>query len=184
MAAEVNTESVFLQKLAVQGNLRVTGLVYYKTSLHYQTRRFRQEVKTIRILSVFAVFVLLSIGGCASYKPEDILPSDESLLQFTDEPVRDIQFSRLIEWYGYNRDHLVLRFNHQKWYALSVLEPCIADVRQARKFRLDTVVSTRLGVLDRVVVDGRTCRINEIRPLDHNAFRESRDRYLASLGDN
>ena len=132
---------------------------------------------------VFACFVLILITGCASFEPESISPSDESLLQYTEQPVRDIQFSRLVEWYGYNRDHLVLRFNHQKWYALSVLEPCVADVRSARNFRLDTVVSTRLGVLDRVIVDGRTCRINEIRPLDHNAFRESREAYLASLGD-
>ncbi|MEM7054790.1 MAG: DUF6491 family protein [Pseudomonadota bacterium] len=134
----------------------------------------------MRLITAFVAVVVVSLGGCAGYEPEDIAPSDESLLQFTDEPVRDLQFSRLFDWYGYNRDYLVLRFNHQKWYALSVLEPCVADVRQVRRLSLDTVVSTRLGVLDRIVLDGRSCRIDEIRLLDHNAFREQRDAYLAS----
>ncbi len=122
----------------------------------------------------------LLIGACASYDPETISPSDESLLKFAEEPVRDLQFSQLMDWYGYNRNYLVLRFNNQRWYAVGVMEPCVTDARQARSLGLNTVVSTRLGVLDRVILDGRSCRIEEIRPLDHDAFRQSRDAYLAS----
>lgn len=134
-----------------------------------------------RVFFIVAATVLVS--GCASYNPDHIAPSDESLLKFTKEPVREVEFSQLVDWYGYNRDYLVLRFNHQKWYALSVLESCVTDVRQVRKLRLETAISRRLGNLDRVVLNGRRCLIDEIRPLDHDAFRESRDAYLASLGD-
>lgn len=130
---------------------------------------------------VFAVIVLTT--GCATYNPDHIAPSDESLLEFTEEPVREVEFSQLLEWYGYNRDYMVLRFNHQKWYALSVLEPCVSDVRQVRKLELETAISRRLGNLDRVILNGHRCLIDEIRPLDHNAFRESREATLAAMAE-
>ena len=137
----------------------------------------------MRFTAPFLFAVCALAAGCATYNPDHIAPSDESLLQFTEEPVREVEFSQLIEWYGYNRDYLVLRFNHQKWYALSVQEPCVSDVRQVRRLELETAISRRLGKLDRVVLNGRRCLIDEIRPLDHNAFRESRDSYLASIAD-
>ena len=137
----------------------------------------------MRFATPFVFAVILLTTGCASYNPDHIAPSDESLLKFTEEPVREVEFSQLVDWYGYNRDYLVLRFNHQKWYALSVLEPCVSDVRQVRKLELETAISRRLGNLDRVILNGRRCLIGEIRPLDHNAFRESRDATLAAMAE-
>ncbi|MEM1081573.1 MAG: DUF6491 family protein [Pseudomonadota bacterium] len=139
-----------------------------------------KPLQTLKL--VLFILGIASLAACAGYDAELISPTDESLLTFTDEPVDEITFSQLVDWYGYNRDYLVLRFNRQQWFALKVMEPCVSDVRQARSLQLDTVLSTRLGLLDRVVVDGRSCRIDELRPLDHDAFRESRDEYLKSLG--
>lgn len=136
-------------------------------------------------LRIFLLFLIaVALAGCATTDPVEPAPSDASLLKFTGEPVSEIRFWELMEWHPYNREYVLLEFNQNQWYAVNVLQPCYSDVRTVNRLGLNTFVDQRLRDADRLYLDDRDCRINEIRPLDFAAFKDSREAELAGLAQN
>ncbi|MDT8450001.1 MAG: DUF6491 family protein [Wenzhouxiangellaceae bacterium] len=112
------------------------------------------------------------LAGCAA----DDIPSPAMdsgrFLQYADEPVKDIRYRNFIEWHPLNREWMLLRFENDRYYVLEVDDPCVADLREVQTLRLVESMTDRLNRLDHVRVDGRDCRIREMRPIDYAAFTQ------------
>lgn len=76
----------------------------------------------------------------------------------------DVRFARLIEWRPVDRDHVMLRFDRNRYVLIEPMNPCFADLREAEGLRLVQGISNRLTISDRLLIDGRECRIASIRP--------------------
>jgi len=108
----------------------------------------------------------LALAACAAPRSGGARYAD-----FLGEPVENFRFVHLLEWHPVDENAVVLRFDRNRYYALMLRDPCIAHAREASRLALDSVFPKRLRVHDRVLLDGRRCIIDEIRPLDHDAYR-------------
>jgi len=133
-----------------------------------------------------AVCLLASLtwlGACTVAVDGDQQAGSSGFMEFAADPVENIRFSSLIQWKTLARDWLLLRFNQNRYFIVKVAEPCLGDVREAGDLRLVPAISNRLNRFDRVVLDGRVCRIDEMRPFDHQAWQTaSPDHSAATTG--
>ncbi|MGB0513346.1 MAG: DUF6491 family protein [Wenzhouxiangellaceae bacterium] len=106
---------------------------------------------------------LAMLVGCATPAPMSG-PGAPAPDSFAGEPVDDVRFARLIEWRPVDRDHLMLRFDRNRYVLVEPMDPCFANLREAEGMRLVQSVSNRLHISDRLLIDGRECRIVSIRP--------------------
>lgn len=121
-------------------------------------------------MAIAAAVALLA--GCASGIPSPAMDS-QRFLQYAGEPVSDIRYSNFIEWHPLNRDWMLLRFERGRYFVLEVSDQCVGDLREVQTLRLIEGMRDRLNRMDRVRVDGRDCRIREMRPIDYEAFTRS-----------
>lgn len=91
-------------------------------------------------------------------------PGAPAATSFAAEPVDEVRFASLIEWRPIDRDHLMLRFDRNRYVLVEPMNPCFADLREAEGLRLVQSVPNRLNISDRLLIDGRECRITSMRP--------------------
>lgn len=120
--------------------------------------------------SLAAAAALAGLAGCAGLGD---FPDRARYAEFAGEPVEDFRYVRLLEWQPLDENAVLLRFERNRYYALSLREPCIAHPREADRLALAPAFPGRLRVGDRVALDGDRCIIGGIRPLDYPAWRES-----------
>lgn len=125
---------------------------------------------TIVRRTVLIILAVLLLSGCAG-SPE--LESRAPFKDFIDEPVRSVGYSSVVEWRDLGRDHVMLRLNRNRFFAVRLEQPCVMDAREAVGLRLATGAPNRLTTADRVILRGRACRIGEIYPFDYAAWREA-----------
>jgi len=114
--------------------------------------------------------VLLLIG-CAATPRGGARPADPP--EHAGAPVEDVRFANLLEWRPFDADHVLLRFDRGRYVLVEPMDPCFADVREASQMQLRQSVPNRLHRFDRIVLDGRDCRIVALRPFDHAAWRSA-----------
>ena len=107
--------------------------------------------------------VLALLAGCAAPAPVSG-PGAPDPIRFAEDAVDDVRFVRLIEWRPVGRDHVVLRFDRNRYFLIEPMNPCFADLREADGLRLVQSVPNRLNINDRLLIDGRECRIVSMRP--------------------
>ncbi|MDT8408689.1 MAG: DUF6491 family protein [Wenzhouxiangellaceae bacterium] len=133
--------------------------------------RLVRGMSAVARAAVFAAVVVV-LPACAGL-PD---PSDRNdWRSYAAKPVSDIRFSSLLEWRPLDRDSLLLRFDRNRYFVIQLQEPCISDVREANSMRLVQSMPNRLNRFDRVVIGGRNCRIEGMRPFDFEAFRRASD---------
>ncbi len=113
-------------------------------------------------------------AGCASSITTDPASDSPGLFELAGEPVNHIRFSKFLEWWPVDRDWLLLRFTHQKYYLVKPMDPCFANLREAGNMTLAKSTPNRLDLNDRLRLDGRECRIAEILPVDVQSHVEAR----------
>jgi len=112
------------------------------------------------------------LAGCATPAPTSG-PGAPAPMAFADDPVDDVRFAHLIEWRPVDRDHLMLRFDRNRYVLVEPMNPCFANLREANGLRLVQSVPNRLHIRDRLLIDGRECRIVSIRPFDFGAWSKA-----------
>ncbi len=110
---------------------------------------------------------ILLVSACAGVEERH---NGAQYSDYVDDPISDFRFVSLLEWRPVDEKKVLLRFDRNRYYVLTLREPCIAHVREADRLVLDPVISKRLRVNDRVRLDGTRCIIDEIRPLDFDAW--------------
>ena len=113
--------------------------------------------------ATLCVLLLALLAGCATPAPTTGSGAP-SPVSFAEDPVDDVRFARMIEWRPVDRDHVMLRFDRNRYVLIEPMNPCLADLREAEGLRLVQSVPNRLTVSDRLLIDGRECRIVSIRP--------------------
>ncbi|NKI35966.1 hypothetical protein HFP89_12415 [Wenzhouxiangella sp. XN79A] len=117
-----------------------------------------------------ALCAALVLTACAANRETE---PTAPFMQFVGEPERSIGFSQLVDWRVLDRDWVMLRVNRNRFFAVQLMQPCIADAREAIGMRLVQGSAGRLTTADRVVLQGRDCRIARIAPFDHAGWREA-----------
>ncbi len=127
-------------------------------------------MKTAIVKYLLAALAAMTLTACAATRGSEPTPP---FMDFVGEPERSIGFSQLVDWRVLERDWVMLRVNRNRFYAVELMQPCVADVREAIGMRLVQGSPGRLTTADRVVLRGRDCRIAQIAPFDHAGWREA-----------
>ncbi|MBY6205314.1 DUF6491 family protein [Halomonas denitrificans] len=106
-------------------------------------------------------------SGASSDDPAPAYPD------FIGEPVRSFDYSQLVDWHELDRDWIWVRVNRNRFFAIELMQPCIADAREAVGLTLMPGSPNRLTTADRVILRGRDCRIASIAPFDHAGWRRA-----------
>ena len=125
---------------------------------------------TIKLRTMLAFLAVLILSGCAASSEKDTRAPFQA---FMGDPVRSVGYSSVVEWRDLDRDHVMLRLNRNRFYAVRLEQPCVMDAREAVGLRLATGAPNRLTTADRVILRGRACRIGSIHPFDHAGWREA-----------
>ena len=127
-------------------------------------------MKTAIVRHGLAALAALVLTACAASRGSE---PTAPFMDFVGEPERSIGFSQLVDWRVLDRDWVMLRVNRNRFFAVELMQPCIADAREAVGMRLVQGSPGRLTTADRVVLQGRDCRIARIAPFDHAGWREA-----------
>lgn len=114
----------------------------------------------------------LLLSACAA-SSDSSAPVSAPFMDFVGETERSVGFSQLVDWRVLERDWVMLRVNRNRFFAVELMQPCIADAREAVGMRLVQGSPGRLTTADRIVLQGRDCRIARIAPFDHGGWRQA-----------
>lgn len=126
-----------------------------------------QSSRAARLLIAAAVLLLSACATTSSPEPRPVF------LAHVGEPVRSFDYSQLVEWRVLERDWVLLHVNRNRYFAVELAQPCVADAREAVGMRLVPGSPNRLTTADRIVLRGRDCRIASIAPFDFAAWRRA-----------
>ena len=135
-----------------------------------RSRSIARHAVPVRPALILLMAASLVLTACAATRGNEPTPP---FLDFVGEPERSIGFSQLVDWRVLERDWVMLRVNRNRFYAVELMQPCIADAREAIGMRLVQGSPGRLTTADRIVLQGRDCRIARIAPFDHSDWREA-----------
>lgn len=116
------------------------------------------------------LLIVLTAALTAACAPLDERNVEPDYLAYTGEPIDEFRFVNFLEWRPLADKSVLLRFDRNKYYVLKLREPCVAHTREADRLSLDLIIGNRMRVNDRVILDRTRCIIDEIRPLDHEAW--------------
>ena len=122
------------------------------------------------MVTILALVPLLT--GCAATAGSGN-DDDPTFRAYTGEPVDGIRYAHVVEWHPLGRNSVHLRFDRNRHYVLELREPCVGHPREKDVLELDPASAGRLRPNDRVRLDGRSCMIDAILPLDHGAWVEA-----------
>ncbi len=125
--------------------------------------------------SLLALLLALGLAGCAMTADPDAESADPAPVYpgFVGEPVRSFGYSQLVDWHALDRDWVMVRVNRNRFFAIELRQPCVADAREPVGLRLLPGSPNRLTTADRVLLRGRDCPIESIAPFDHAGWREA-----------
>jgi hypothetical protein len=137
-------------------------------------RRFSDSNPSIARL-VFVAMMTVVLVGCAGSadRGQPIMAPFE---KFIGDEVRSIGFAQLVDWQVLEREWVMLRVNRNRFYAVELMQPCIADVREANGLRLVQTAAGRLTTADRISIGGQGCRIARIAEFDHEGWVKASSR--------
>jgi hypothetical protein len=110
--------------------------------------------------------VLLLLAGCSSGPPR--VQHEEKLdryLSYAGEPVDRANSFRLDSWELVDRDKIVLWTGVNEAYLVTVYDTC-RNLQYTNHIRVVSSMGSSISRFDKVKVDGDTCPIREIRPID------------------
>ncbi|MDT8438487.1 MAG: DUF6491 family protein [Wenzhouxiangellaceae bacterium] len=117
---------------------------------------------------VFGIALTGLLAGCVS--PASMKAAVAERASWRDRaaaPVEVYEFTILRDWSFLDRDWVLLEVNRGRQLAVQVRQPCVADIREARSVRLEQRMPNQLHrQSDRLLIDGRRCIINEMRPIE------------------
>lgn len=122
---------------------------------------------------VLSMIFFLALTACAANRGQPLMAP---FGDFVGEEVRSIGFAQLVDWQVLEREWVMLRVNRNRFYAVELMQPCIADAREANGLRLVQTAPGRLTNADRIVLGGRSCRIARIAEFDQAGWLEASDR--------
>ena len=119
----------------------------------------------MRRVMFFAVMVAL-LAGCASGPPR--IQHEEMLdryLSYAGEPVDRASAFRMDSWELVDEDKIVLWTGINEAYLVTVWDTC-RNLQYTNHIRVVSSMGSSISRFDKVKVDGDTCPIREIRPID------------------
>jgi hypothetical protein len=121
------------------------------------------------LLSSFALLFLL--GACATQGPRerDALRL-EQFMEAAGPPIDSFQFVRMHRWQGLGPDTVAVWTRMNQLYLVRVEQPCFG-LEFARSIALTSSVGRVSRRFDAVLFEDQRCRIEEIRPVDHDRLR-------------
>lgn len=125
--------------------------------------------------SLPALLLALGLAGCAATGDRDAASADPAPVYrgFIGEPVRSFDYSQLVDWRALDRDWVMVRVNRNRFFAIELRQPCVADAREPLGLQLLSGSPNRLTTADRILLRGRLCPIESIAPFDHAGWREA-----------
>ncbi|MFU8877258.1 MAG: DUF6491 family protein [Wenzhouxiangellaceae bacterium] len=129
-------------------------------------------VMMARVLTISLAACAL-LAGCAARGPSTVPEDTPDLFELAGDPVDHVRFTKFLEWWPVNRDWLLLRFSNQQYVLVQPMDPCFSNLREAHSMTLSQASPNRLDKFDRLRLDGRQCRIVEMRPVDIDSHRQA-----------
>jgi hypothetical protein len=127
----------------------------------------------VRRTGVLGVILVLALTACAANRGQPLMAPFDA---FVGSEARSISFAQLVDWRFLEREWVMLRVNRNRFYAVELMQPCIADVREANAIRLVQAAPGRLTTADRIAIRGQQCRIARIAEFDHAGWLEASNR--------
>ncbi|MEE4296731.1 MAG: DUF6491 family protein [Wenzhouxiangella sp.] len=128
------------------------------------------------------VLLLLLVGCAVSPRPEPNVRAAEIYKRHaSEESVRTVRFSTIQSWRPVSDEGVLIEFNGNKHYLLSLTGACRRLIPSAASMVLSPNTVTVLDQLDWINVGGRWCRIEDIREVDFDAVQEEVDAINAAF---
>lgn len=120
---------------------------------------------------------ILLLAGCAAQTPRDEPPTPEETRlavyqRHSGEPRDEVVFPRVDGWSELLREYIAVRTVNDEYFLLTLELACSDEFRVGPDISIAIEQQTHntLHRFDRVRIGDRTCRIQEIRPLDAAAI--------------
>jgi hypothetical protein len=94
-------------------------------------------------------------------------------LSYAGEPVGQFNSFRLDSWEPLDRDKIVLWTGVNEAYLVTVWDTC-RDLQYTNHIRVLSTMGSSISRFDKIKVDGDTCPIREIRPIDVKRMKADR----------
>jgi len=136
----------------------------------------------MRSLPLITLLASMSLAACASMGGMSDTQKLALYSSHAGAPVRDIRYSSLLSWDKVDGDHLLLTLRPTEVWLLRLSGPCLDWSGASPSILVSPMTQGRLSVrFDRITTPQSpvTCRIEEIRPVDIAAVRESQRQMAA-----
>ncbi|MCK9489776.1 MAG: DUF6491 family protein [Xanthomonadales bacterium] len=128
-------------------------------------------MSAMRTLFVLAACLLLA--ACAAAAQRMQMEREELAIyqSHAGEPVDQVRTFRMHGWQAVADRSLLLETRLNQWYLVDVFGPC-QGLQFAHTIGVRAAMNMLRARFDHIVVDGQSCRIESIRPVDARAARE------------
>jgi hypothetical protein len=118
-------------------------------------------------LSVF--LVLLVLAGCASTPRTDLSVADVYKRHASDETVSGVRYTSVRGWRPVGDEGVLIEFDRQRHYLFLLNGACRSEIQFAPTVAFSSSPVNRVDQFDRIALNSRWCRIQEIREVDFKA---------------
>jgi hypothetical protein len=142
----------------------------------YGSRVSKPGLTMVPLMASLMVLVLLA--GCASTdRPSERQQRAAAYEAHVTGSIDETVFSRVRSWTPIGSEYIAIRSARGEYFLLTLDAVCSDRLRGGSPWRMELIQSTpnTLTRLDQVRLDGRNCRIQQIRRLDHEALKAALD---------
>ncbi|MEE4296279.1 MAG: DUF6491 family protein [Wenzhouxiangella sp.] len=121
-------------------------------------------------MRILTIFLLLSmLAGCASTPRTDLRLADVYKRHASDETVSGVRYTSVRGWRPVGDEGVLIEFDRQRHYLFLLNGACRSEIQFAPTIVFSSTPVNRVDQFDRIALNGRWCRIQEIREVDFKA---------------
>lgn len=118
---------------------------------------------------IIVTLMSLALAACASQLPRELRSGEIYQRHAAAEETTGVLFAFVRSWRRAGDEAVLIEFNRQQHYLVSVEPRCALEIPFANSIGLVTSTRQRLDRFDRIRIGSETCRITSIRAVDFEA---------------